>query len=161
MLTYTQGTTYDNKYAVPDFLNVLDAPSCSYAGTSSSMTDASSYQSTLQKSVDVSGSGSFGLLSASFSASDDYQSMFKGGQTGSTAYVGTTAVCSSYKASWNKFAFQPNFTSDFEAAVAGGLLQFAWLTVSGRPPTTTSASSSSASAFQVSSPESNQCIAAV
>ena len=96
LLTYTQGTTYDNKYAVPDYLNVLDAPSCSYSGESYTMADASSYQQALNKSVDVHASGSFGLLSASFSASADYQSMFSGGQSGSVAYVGTTAVSYAY-----------------------------------------------------------------
>jgi hypothetical protein len=33
--------------------------------------------------------------------------------------VGTFASCAAYKAQWNAFVFQPNFTSDFNAALAG------------------------------------------
>jgi hypothetical protein len=60
------------------------------------------------------------LLSESFSASLDYQKLFSGSNSESFAYVGTSARCLSYKATWNAFDFQPNFTSNFEAAVAGG-----------------------------------------
>jgi hypothetical protein len=65
------------------------------------------------KSVDTL----FGLLKASFSASADYQQLFSGGASGSFAYVGTTAVCTAYKASWNEFDFDPRFTDDFQTAV--------------------------------------------
>jgi hypothetical protein len=58
-------------------------------------------------------------MKASFSASDDYQSLFAGGQTGTNAYVGTTTTCTSYKAQWNQFYFHPNFTSNFLSAMAG------------------------------------------
>jgi hypothetical protein len=69
--------------------------------------------------VDASVNELFGLLKASFSASDDYQKLFSGGHSGTFGYVGTTAVCTAYKASWNEFFFQPNLTMDFQAAVAG------------------------------------------
>ncbi len=43
-MTYATGNTWDNKYAIPDWLQVRAAASCSYSGTSSTMTNASSYQ---------------------------------------------------------------------------------------------------------------------
>ncbi len=70
-----------------------------------------------------------GLLGASFSASADYQTLFPGGQAGpgGAVYVATTATCTSYFANWNQFAFQPNFTSNFQAAVAGLGTSVSWL----------------------------------
>ncbi len=73
------------------------------------------------------------MLKASFTASSDYQAraMFSesSGMSGTTAYVGTSAVCTSYVAGWNQFQFQfqPNFTGSacalpgffFVAALAG------------------------------------------
>lgn len=118
-MTYANGQTWDNKYAIPDWLQVRAAGSCSYSGSSHTMASASSYQAALNESVSVEASASFfGLLKASFSASSDYQNMFSGGRTGDTAYVGTSATCTSYTAAWDQFDFQPNFTSNFLSAVA-------------------------------------------
>lgn len=42
--TYTQNNTWDNAYAIPDWLQVRTEDACSYMGTSSVMTSASEYQ---------------------------------------------------------------------------------------------------------------------
>jgi hypothetical protein len=78
-------------------------------------------QSAANESVDVDASVNelFGLLKASFSASSDYQKMFSNGQSGSSGYVGTTAVCTAYKVLWDEFNFFPNLTTNFELAVGG------------------------------------------
>ncbi len=43
-MSYAMGNSWDNKYAIPDWLEVRTAAACSYSGVSSTMTDASSYQ---------------------------------------------------------------------------------------------------------------------
>jgi hypothetical protein len=43
-LTFNSNNTYDGKYSVPDYLNVVDTSACSYQGSSYTMSDASSYQ---------------------------------------------------------------------------------------------------------------------
>ncbi len=76
-------------------------------------------QNAASQSVTVQAGFSAGLRKAAFSASSDYQQLFAGGQTGTNAYVGTTATCTSYTAEWNQFSFSPNFTDNFLNAVAG------------------------------------------
>jgi hypothetical protein len=83
--------------------------------------------SVVQHALSVHVGFSIGMPGWSFSASGGYQRMFNRGVTGDLAYTGTFTFCSAYLAAWDDFAFQPTFTPNFYAAVAGLGSTVSWL----------------------------------
>ena len=62
-------TTDDNRYLIPDNVEHHGAVTCSYQATTKSIEDTITYQKSLFDSASISGGGSAGLFSASFSLS--------------------------------------------------------------------------------------------
>ena len=92
-LTYDEKrTTADQKWFVPDILDVLPSSACSYKASSKAVHGASSYFDSLEVDATVSG-GAFGFA---FSASTDYQKVKQGTAQSDTVYTSSTALCSVY-----------------------------------------------------------------
>ena len=92
-LTYDEKrTTADQKWYVPDILNVLPSSACSYKASSKAVHGASSYFDSLEVDATVSG-GAFGFA---FSASTDYQKVKQGTAQSDNVYTSSTALCSVY-----------------------------------------------------------------
>ena len=121
----TQNPPYGIMYAVPDGMNVIDAPSCAYRGSGLSYSNAQDYQASLKRQASISGSAKSpgvkflpsGLLGASFSASASFQGKFKGGMQSGFSFTSSVSECTAYTAAWDSFGWQPAFTNDFVSAV--------------------------------------------
>ncbi len=104
--------TSDRKWTTPDNVEIIAKPVCSSSYTSETLSTQSDYQKSLQAKVGVSGSGSYGLVEASFSASTEYSkssSLFK---SNSKTIIKTEATCVVYEGR-NQNAIPPKFTDNF------------------------------------------------
>lgn len=115
--TYTEGNTYDNKYAVPDGANVIEDASCSY----SSKSYISKSAHALQHSMSTQVSASVGYSSFFFSASASFHS-FESSSTASRGSAGlssvmSTARCTTYAANLAEFGWTPTLDPEFVGAV--------------------------------------------
>lgn len=108
---------YDNQYAVPDGMNVIDDASCSYGSTSHTSTSAGKYQQALQTQMSFSASADDWFVKFEFSASADYQSFVSKSEKDNMVQVSATAHCTAYGADLDAFGWTPTFTDEFTGAV--------------------------------------------
>eukprot|EP01084_Bolivina_argentea_P193422 331838_1 len=98
-----------NNFIVPNGINVISASTCDGTSSYSSITGTNSYTSSLDESVSVSG----GYAGAKFSASTDYQNVYKQTTSNHLVYASAYYKCAVYTASLN-FPFDiPSFTANF------------------------------------------------
>ena len=108
---------YDNTYAVPDGMNVIDDASCSYSTVADTSTSATDYQKALQTQMSFSASADDWFVKFEFSASADYQSFVSKNEKDRMAQVAATAHCTAYGADVDGFEWKPSFTEEFQGAV--------------------------------------------
>ena len=108
---------YDNQYAVPDGMNVIDDASCSYSTSTHTSTSASDYQKALQTQMSFSASADDWFGSFEFSASAGYQSFTSNNEKAGDVQVSATAHCTAYGADVDGFGWKPTFTDEFHSAV--------------------------------------------
>ena len=94
-LTYSNLTTSDGKYLIPDNTTVNAIDSCSFDFSSSTTTDTKSYMDSLKVHVDADFKGWGG----SFSASTDYSQVHNSTQSSEAVFISSHAECQSYGAS--------------------------------------------------------------
>ena len=108
---------YDNTYAVPDGMNVIDDASCSYSTVADTSTSATDYQKALQTQMSFSASADDWFVKFEFSASADFQSFVSKNEKDRMAQVAATAHCTAYGADVDAFEWKPSFTEEFQGAV--------------------------------------------
>jgi N-acetylneuraminic acid mutarotase len=118
MEDYSAGGEYSG-CKVPNAVidSVLKTESCVYHSTFTELGDAASYQNSLRVDAGISAHGGWGPFSGSFSASGDYSSLNSGTSSHQSIYLGNSAICQMYTASFNPFSTL-NLTSGFRKAVA-------------------------------------------
>merc|ERR1711933_582003 len=98
---------------VPNGVSVLPSPTCTQKFTYNAVTGANSYSSSLTQDTSFDAKG-FG---AAFSASVDYQSVYKKTTTQKSVYTSTYTQCACYAASLNAPYDLPSFTDNFYKTV--------------------------------------------
>ena len=116
-MTTTAAPRYDNQYAVPDGMNVINDASCSYSTASHTSTSALDYQKTLQTQMSFSASADMWFGNFEFSASAEYQSFVSSNEKQDMVRVSATAHCTAYGADLDAFGWKPTFTDEFQGAV--------------------------------------------
>eukprot|EP01084_Bolivina_argentea_P263805 446640_1 len=113
LINCSNGQTYRN-YTVPNGVSILPSPTCTQEFTYNAVTGVKSYSSSLTQdtSFDVKGWG------AAFSASVDYQSIYKKTTTTKTTYTSTYTQCACYAATLNQPYDLPAFTENFKETIA-------------------------------------------
>lgn len=112
----SQGTTGDLRYSVPDGISVTTFLSCSLDFSSTIMESVSQYSEKLSQTAMVSGSATSWGVTASFSASADYEQVTEEVVSSLSTAVHSEARCSTYESSINSFT-PPPFSSNFLAAL--------------------------------------------
>eukprot|EP00484_Ammonia_sp_Unknown_P030303 CAMPEP_0197034130 /NCGR_PEP_ID=MMETSP1384-20130603/12325_1 /TAXON_ID=29189 /ORGANISM="Ammonia sp." /LENGTH=579 /DNA_ID=CAMNT_0042464015 /DNA_START=91 /DNA_END=1830 /DNA_ORIENTATION=+ len=111
-LTNVSKNTYDG-HSVPYGVSIVGASSCVEEFTYNAVTGANSYSKSLTSDTSFEAKG-FG---AAFSASVDYQSVYKTTSEKKTMYTSTNTKCSNYAANLNLPYDLPAFTSNFYSTV--------------------------------------------
>ena len=111
-----QETTSDLEYRIPDHLDAYEAEGCVMQFSSRSIFSEQEYQTDLRAHVGISGEASYGIVSASFSASTDYSKMSKKLVSDDKVFVKSEATCFVYHAQI-KTLDPPEFEDYFMNAV--------------------------------------------
>lgn len=106
---YSGRKTSDERYQVPDGVEIEKAESCSYTFGSSFITGQKSYSESLGIKASIQGSFLFG----SFSASTDYHHVERSTKQGSSLFTHAEATCLVYSGNVKKYDHPP-FSKNFE-----------------------------------------------
>lgn len=105
--TYSNHTTADGQYSVPDGVNAVMSSACSFSFTSEITQGTSSYKNSLEVEV----SADFKGWGGSFSASADYKTVHEGSSSTQTVYVTSQAKCEAYAATVQRAILNPALVS--------------------------------------------------
>ena len=108
--------TDDRRYTIPDHIDLNSEVACQIDFTSETIETEKEYQKDLLAHVAVSATGSYGVVTGSFSASTDYSKMSNKFQSNSNVLVKSEAVCLIYKA-FIQSNNPPRLTRNFKRAV--------------------------------------------
>lgn len=115
--TYEQNKkTSDQRWNIPDNIEIVAKPTCSSSYSSETLSTQSDYQKSLQAKVAVSGSASYGLVEASFSASTEYTKTSSVLKSNTKTIIKTEATCAVYEGK-NQNGIPPKFTDNFVESV--------------------------------------------
>ena len=112
----TNKTTSDGEYEIPDNIDAIESVACSFSTTTTIVYGETSYLSSLENSVSISASASYGFVSGRFSASYDWGRVSTETVTNGDFVISASAKCSLFTATFNKYT-SLNFTENFNNGV--------------------------------------------
>ena len=115
--TYTKDRrTDDQRYKIPDFVDIFGKTSCSSTFSSETVMTVSEYQQSLMAKAAVSGSAQYGVVKGSFSASTEYNRMKSALESNTKSIIKTEATCTVYEGRIQT-GTPPEFTENFLESV--------------------------------------------